>query len=266
MSVFVRHAGTLLAVLLLAACAAKPERPAPAPVPDDVDGPSTRPLSAAEVKDAVPRPEPRARYGNHSPYEVYGREYRVLPSSEGYRARGTASWYGRKFHGRRTSSGEPYDMHLATAAHRELPLPTYAEVTNLQNGSKVIVKINDRGPFVGDRLIDLSYGAALRLGMVDTGTAPVEVRAISFDEPQPPAPAVKVAQGAFLQVGAFRTRDAADQLAGRMLAQHLTPVSVQRGGGLYKVWVGPFPSEQELDRTARRIVELGYERPHTVTP
>ena len=102
----------------------------------------------------------------------------VMKSSEGYHKQGIASWYGSKFHGRRTSSGEPYDMHLATAAHKTLPLPTYAEVTNLDNGKKVIVKINDRGPFKHDRLIDMSYGAALRLGMTGTGTARVDVRVI----------------------------------------------------------------------------------------
>ena len=114
---------------------------------EPVDGPSSRDIKASDVADAVPRNEPRARYGNHSPYEVFGKTYTVLPSSEGYHEQGIASWYGSKFHGRRTSSGDPYDMHLATAAHKSLPLPTYAEVTNLDNGRKVIVKIYDRGPF-----------------------------------------------------------------------------------------------------------------------
>ncbi|MFC1696487.1 septal ring lytic transglycosylase RlpA family protein, partial [Pseudomonadota bacterium] len=163
----------LLAAVLLASCAG--EQPQ---VEEPVDGPSLTDLKASDVADAVPRNEPLARYGNHSPYEVFGKKYHVLPSSKGYHEKGTASWYGSKFHGRRTSSGEPYDMHLATAAHKSLPLPTYAEVTNLDNGKKVIVKINDRGPFKDDRLIDMSYGAALRLGMTGTGTARVDVRVI----------------------------------------------------------------------------------------
>ena len=140
------------------------------------------------MADAVPRAEPLARYGNHSPYEVFGKKYHVLPSSDGYHEQGVASWYGSKFHGRRTSSGEPYDMHLATAAHKSLPLPTYAEVTNLDNGKKVIVKINDRGPFKDDRLIDMSYGAALRLGMTGTGTARVDVRVIDVSGNAPVVP------------------------------------------------------------------------------
>src|SRR5690606_11204126 len=148
-------AGSL--VLLLAACSSQPKTgqagtagkaASTGPVND---GPSDVRITAADVKDAVPRNEPLASYGNHSPYEVFGKKYRVMSSSKGYRERGVASWYGTKFHGRRTSSGEPYDMHLATAAHKTLPLPTYAEVTNLDNGKKVIVKINDRGPFKDKR-------------------------------------------------------------------------------------------------------------------
>jgi rare lipoprotein A len=188
----------------------------------------------------------------------------VLASSAGYRERGIASWYGSKFHGRNTSSGEPFDMHKATAAHRSLPLPTYAEVMNLDNGRKVIVKINDRGPFSDGRLIDLSYGAAVRLGMVETGTARVEVRAIGSSEPAPEPQAVRVAEGMFLQVGAFGSRPAAERLAGRMMQEHLQPVSIQPGGGLYKVWIGPFQREEDVEFAARSVVELGLERPHRV--
>jgi rare lipoprotein A len=244
-----------LASLLLASCAGDRRQ---------MDGPSTRPVSPSDVRDAKPRPEPRARYGNHSPYEVLGKRYTVLSSSSGYRERGIASWYGRKFHGRRTSSGEVFDMHKATAAHRSLPLPTYAEVTNLDNGRKVVVKINDRGPFKDTRLIDLSYGAAVKLGMAAAGTARVEVRAISFDEPAPARPAVKVADGTFLQVGAFGSRAAAEELAGRMMLEYLQPVSIQRGSDLYRVWIGPYRSEADIEYAAGRVVELGFERPHKV--
>ncbi len=159
--------------LLLISCAGEQKKE-----PEPGDGPSTLDLKASDVTDAVPHAEPLARYGNHSPYEVFGKKYTVLQSNRGYHEQGVASWYGSKFHGRRTSSGEPYDMHLATAAHKSLPLPTYAEVTNLDNGRKVIVKINDRGPFKNGRLIDMSYGAALRLDMIATGTARVDVRVI----------------------------------------------------------------------------------------
>ena len=246
----------ILAGLLLAGCAGKKEV-------EPGDGPSSRKISAADVHDAVPKNEPRARYGNHSPYTVLGKTYTVLPTSKGYHERGIASWYGSKFHGRRTSSGELYDMHLATAAHKSLPLPTYAEVTNLDNGRKMIVKINDRGPFHEDRIIDLSYAAAIKLGVDQTGTARIDVRAIDVKTSK--RSAVKLADGTFLQVGAFSKRKTADDLAGKMMAAQLKPVSIKKSRGLYKVWIGPYASESEIEASMRRVVELGYERPHTVS-
>lgn len=254
-----RTTGVVLVALVLSACAGDGGRPKEA-----ADGPSSRNIKATDVRDAVPVAEPRARYGNRSPYEVLGKKYTVMDSSRGYKKRGIASWYGSKFHGRRTSSGEPFDMHLATAAHRNLPLPTYAEVTNLDNGRKVIVKINDRGPFHEDRLIDLSYGAAVKIGMADTGTARVEVRTISFDQKAADRPATKIADGTFLQVGAFGNRDSAEQLAGRMMEERLQPVSIQRGNDLFKVWIGPYENDSDIALAVNRLIELGYERPHKV--
>jgi len=245
-------------VLLLAACAGDKEKES-----EPSDGPSGRHITAADVHDAVPMNEPLARYGNHSPYTVLGKTYTVLPSSKGYHERGIASWYGSKFHGRRTSSGELYDMHLATAAHKSLPLPTYAEVTNLDNGRKMIVKINDRGPFHEGRIIDLSYAAAIRLGVDKTGTARIDVRAIDVKTSK--RSSVKLADGTFLQVGAFSKRKTANDMAGKMMAAQLKPVSVQKSRGLYKVWIGPYASEAEIEASARRVVELGYERPHKVS-
>ena len=128
--------------------------------------------------DPVPRAEPRGRYGNGPVYEVLGKRYEVMDSSRGYRERGVASWYGQKFHGRPTASREPYDMYAMTAAHKSLPLPTYVEVRNLKNGRRIVVRVNDRGPFVHNRIIDLSYSAALKLDMVRDGTSLVEVTAI----------------------------------------------------------------------------------------
>jgi rare lipoprotein A len=241
--------------LLLAACAGDKEK-------SSSDGPSSRNIKPGDVKDAVPRDEPLARYGNHSPYTVLGKTYTLLPSSKGYHERGIASWYGSKFHGRRTSSGELYDMHLATAAHKTLPLPSYAEVTNLDNGRKMIVKINDRGPFHEGRIIDLSYAAAIRLGVDKTGTARIDVRSIDVKTSRKSS--VKVADGTFLQVGAFSKRSTAEDLAGKMKAARLKPVSVQKSRGLYKVWIGPYKTEAEIESHMRRVVELGYERPHTV--
>jgi rare lipoprotein A len=251
-----RFLPALIVLVLLAGCAGdKKDEPG--------DGPSERKLTPADVRDAVPKREPLARYGNHSPYTVLGKTYTVLPSSKGDKERGLASWYGSKFHGRRTSSGEVYDMHLATAAHKRLPLPTFAEVTNLDNGRSMTVKINDRGPFHDDRIIDLSYAAAVKLGVDQTGTARVEVRAIDVASPEPMA--VQVADGTFLQVGAFSKRKAADELAGQMIAAQIKPASVQKSGGLYKVWIGPYASQAEIDATAQRVVELGFERPHKVS-
>lgn len=132
----------------------------------------------ASIPDAVPKQESLSRYGNRPSYEANGHTYHVLSTSEGYDEEGVASWYGPKFQGRRTSSGEPFDMNQMTAAHRTLPLPTYVEVTNLENGRKAIVRVNDRGPFKKGRLIDLSYIAAVKLGIVATGTARVRVRAV----------------------------------------------------------------------------------------
>lgn len=247
----------LLAGLLLAACAGhkKAEK-------QTGDGPSSRKISASDVRDAIPKNEPLARYGNHSPYTVLGKTYTVLASSKGYHERGMASWYGSKFHGRRTSSGELYDMHLATAAHKSLPLPTWVQVTNLDNGRKMVVKVNDRGPFHKGRIIDLSYAAAIKLGVDKTGTARVDVRAIEVRTSR--RSAVKVADGAFLQVGAFSKRKKAEKLAAKMRAAQLKPVSVKKSRGLYKVWIGPYASKAELEVSAKRVVELGYERPHVV--
>lgn len=135
-------------------------------------------LDVSLIPDAMPQDEPLSRYGNPKHYEVFGQKYKTMSHSLGYEAEGTASWYGRKFHGKRTSCGEPYDMYAMTAAHKSLPLPTYAKVTNVKNGKEVIVKINDRGPFVKDRLIDLSYAAAKKLGIHASGTGKVKIAAI----------------------------------------------------------------------------------------
>ena len=257
-----------VAAVLLASCAGEPARVEP---DADVDGPSTVDIKAEDVKDAQPRDEPRARYGNHSPYEVFGKKYHVLPSSKGYHEQGVASWYGSKFHGRRTSSGEPYDMHLATAAHKSLPLPTYVEVTNLDNGNKVIVKINDRGPFKDDRLIDMSYGAALRLGMIATGTARVDLRVIDASGKAAPVqtytatgPSGGGSSGTWLQAGAYSARQGAEDLSGQLGSAGLGPVSIHDEDGLFRVWLGPYQGNAEVESVISKAIELGFERPHRV--
>jgi len=221
----------------------------------------------------VPRNEPLASYGNHSPYEVFGKKYRVMNSSKGYKQKGVASWYGTKFHGRRTSSGEPYDMHLATAAHKTLPLPTYAEVTNLDNGKKIIVKINDRGPFKHDRLIDMSYAAAIRLDMTQKGTANVELQVIDTSK-MPPATASELKvpgitggeETVFLQMGAFSEENSAEELVGRLEGVDLKPASIRKGDKVYRVRLGPYTTAREVDSVIQRAIELGFERPHRVRP
>lgn len=156
----------------------------PAPDFPGGDGPPRQAPDLSRVPDAVPRVEPRSRGGNPDSYEVFGRRYRVMDSSRGFVERGTASWYGRKFHGRKTSNGETYDMYRMTAAHKHLPLPTYVRVTNLDNQRSVVVRVNDRGPFHSDRIIDLSYAAASRLGILAKGTGRVELRAIDPARPR----------------------------------------------------------------------------------
>ncbi len=153
---------------------------------DNDAGPGGAPPDLSKIPEPVPRAEPRSVYGNKSPYEVLGQTYAVLPSARGYVERGIASWYGNKFHGYTTSNFEKYDMYAYSAAHKTLPLPSYARVTNLENGASVIVRVNDRGPFAENRIIDLSYVAALKLGIWQKGTGMVEVRAIDPDRPELP--------------------------------------------------------------------------------
>lgn len=273
----------LLALLLVAGCAGRaPTAPAPAGTPTKTQLP-------------VPREEPRSRYGNGPVYEVFGREYEVLDSSYGYRERGVASWYGEKFHGRLTSSREPYDMYAMTAAHKSLPLPTWVEVRNLSNGRKVVVRVNDRGPFVKNRLIDLSYAAASRLGIVADGTGMVEVTAISFDEPPPtpaatgrPAPAAGGDRGAaatpaaasqetsaedrprlFVQVGAFGEETNAERRH-RLLADNGIPgvfvqKAVDRSPAVYRVRIGPLSGVDDYDRVVEKLSHIGIADSHLVT-
>jgi rare lipoprotein A len=170
----------------LAACFSAPPRPIePTPNSAAPPMPVAPPPLGDSVPDALPHAEPRSRYGNPPFYDVYGKRYYVLSSSVGYWERGVASWYGPGFHKVRTSTGERYDMYGMTAAHKTLPLPAYVRVTNLQNGRSVVVRVNDRGPFVGNRIIDLSYTAAAKLDMLRNGTAMVEVRSIDVSAPLP---------------------------------------------------------------------------------
>ncbi|MDH5357606.1 MAG: septal ring lytic transglycosylase RlpA family protein [Gammaproteobacteria bacterium] len=229
----------------------------------------------SSVPNAVPRDEPRSKYGNPAHYEVFGKRYYTLNTSRGYQEKGIASWYGTKFHGKRTSSGEPYDMYAMTAAHKTLPLPTYVEVTNLNNGRKVVVKVNDRGPFHDNRLIDLSYSAATKLDIVGKGTGMVEVRAITIGEAPVTTVATPVKQpitsdyaGLYLQVGAFSTSSRAEQLKNKIQQQIGDAVLIvplnKPEGSVYRVRIGPLASVEYGDSLASRLVDLGFNDAHIV--
>ena len=238
------------------------------------DGYPTESVDVSSVPDAVPRVEPRSRYGNPRSYTVLGKRYYTLDRSDGYRERGVASWYGTKFHGRRTSSGEPYDMYAMTAAHKTLPLPTYVRVTNLDNRRSVVVRVNDRGPFHSNRIIDLSYTAAWKLGTLGKGTGYVEVTALDPRAPEPviaaaPAPAPQAGPvKLYLQTGSFSVRANAEQMKWKMQSVSGSPVDIQPvqiGGRItYRVRVGPIPDVTRADRLAQRITDLGHEEPRIV--
>ena len=217
------------------------------------------------------RPEPRSRNGNPAFYDVFGRRYFVLSSATGYVERGVASWYGPGFHEVRTSTGEPYDMYAMTAAHKTLPLPAYVRVTNLQNGRSVVVRVNDRGPFVGNRIIDLSYTAAARLDMLRDGTAIVEVRAVD------PAHDAAGAQGAgaaapagsrelFIQAGAFSDPANAERMAARLRGGNFGRIFVRdnqiAGRRMYRVRIGPVPDVAEFDRIVSALEHAGINDAH----
>lgn len=228
----------------------------------------------ANIPNAVPRDEPRSKYGNPAHYDVFGKRYYTMNDSHGYVERGVASWYGTKFHGKRTSSGEPYDMYAMTAAHKSLPLPSYVEVTNLENGRKVIVRVNDRGPFHSDRIIDLSYSAASKLGILAKGTGMVEVRAISAGQAPTSVvtkvnyPETNALVGLYLQIGAFSTSSRAEQIKKQLQqaigdAVLIVPLDMPEGN-LYRVRVGPLANVEYGDSLASRLIDLGYNDVHIV--
>lgn len=258
------------------------------------DGPHSKvPVELSRVKNAVPRSEPLSASGNN-PYVVFGRRYVPLKSSEGYRKIGTASWYGRKFHGRRTSSGERYDMYAMTAAHTTLPLPSYVKIRNLDNNRQIIVRVNDRGPFLHKRLIDLSYAAAYKLGVVKTGTARVEVIAVGPGATASESSGVTIAPvaenqatmaepltapvdqaiandatintdstagGVFLQIGSFSKWDNAIKLRDQLEKSNIRPVSIKtarvKSVRYFRVRVGPLENLGKAEQISSRLKNIG---------
>ena len=269
----------LVALLLLAGCAGAPPSPERAGVETPRaggyykdDGPhDTVPENLASVPDAQPRREALSRFANR-PYEVFGKRYVPLAAVQPFRQRGLASWYGKRFHGQKTSSGEPYDMYAMSAAHTTLPIPSYARVTRVATGRSVVVRINDRGPFHDGRVIDLSYAAAFRLGIIAAGSGEVEVEAIIPGESdtaqsaaavQPvtvtplreqalPSAAASPGRGIFLQVGAFASRDNAESLRARVASSTL-PGNLVQLDNLWRVQLGPYESQDEARSVAERL-------------
>jgi len=292
---FARRFLLLAAAAAVAACGSAPTKePSPAPVAAPKPAPSTKyykddgpgdgvPANLDALPDAGPRIEPLHRFANR-PYTVFGREYVPATSLRAYRERGIASWYGRKFHGEKTSSGETYDMYAMTAAHPTLPLPSYARVTNVASGKSVVVRVNDRGPFLHGRVIDLSYAAATKLGIAQKGSGEVDIEAIlpagapTFvaAAPLPPVGAAPVAsapslppadgsgpvpvasmEGGFVvQLGAFANYANAQNFVAHLANQIATAgvePSVRQVNGLFRVFVGPYPTRDDAKRTADRL-------------
>jgi rare lipoprotein A len=255
-----------LSAMLLAACSTTPRRPTPAPTPKPAPAvavPAVPPANILTTPDAIPRLEPRSRLGNPPFYDTLGHRYFVLGTAEGYVERGVASWYGPTFHGVSTAMGETYDMYGMTAAHKTLPLPCFARVTNLRNGRSVVVRINDRGPFVANRLIDLSYTAAAKLDMLREGTTLVEVRVLTPGQPASDTltrSAESPAQQLYIQAGAFADEANARNLVERLHAAGLANAFVlarPEPRRLYRVRVGPVSGVAQFDELVHRLTSLG---------
>nr|WP_254443795.1 septal ring lytic transglycosylase RlpA family protein [Marinobacterium sp. xm-d-579] len=237
------------------------------------------PPDVSNVADAVPVDLPYSRGGNRSTYEVWGKSYNVLPSHIGYRAEGIASWYGLKFHGHKTSNGEIYDIYKMSAAHKSLPIPSFAKVTNLDNGKSVVVRVNDRGPFHENRLIDLSYSAAARLEILKQGTGRVRVEAIDARNladttetvEKTPQPVASLQQpkpdetGAFLQVGSFGKESSALSVQRRLSAMDGVQAVIKRvrqgDAEFHRVLVGPLTDTLSIDSMVQSLESMGYSSP-----
>ena len=261
-----------LALGVLAACGGTPKReppaaPASAPAPGRPayykdDGPGDRlPADLDTLPDAVPVAEPLHRFANR-PYTVFNREYVPATTLRPYRERGIASWYGRKFHGEKTATGDIYDMYAMTAAHPTLPLPSYARVTNVATGKSVVVRVNDRGPFLNNRVMDLSYAAAHRIGIAQRGSGEVEVEALvpanvtRLAAARDPMPVASAPAGFVVQLGAFANNANAKNFLEHVQNQ-LTAAQVEAGirqvNGLFRVYVGPYADRDEARRVSQRL-------------
>lgn len=256
----------LVVLLLLSGCASKSRY-----AMDQDTGPSEG-FDASNIPDAIPRYELRTKAGNKSPYTILGETYYVLESIAGFKQKGIASWYGKKFHGHKTSNGEIYSMYGMTAAHKTLPIPSYVRVTNLDNGRIVVVRVNDRGPFHEGRVIDLSYAAAQKLGYAGRGTANVELAVISIEgdasstmvetAPKQPLPA---GHGYYVQVGAYSNPDSANKVKNLLekwvTGQVSVTASVESQVTIHRVRVGPFSSKVDAEKLHDNLRQRNFGSP-----
>ena len=239
------------AVPLKDASVFKPSNPRTKIIPTERDGAPPGPLPTRFQK-VIPVHAPLSRYGNPDAYRVNGHTYEVLTTSSGYRTRGLASWYGTRFHSKRTSSGEDYDMYALTAAHKTLPIPCYVRVKNLDNGRVAIVRVNDRGPFHEGRVIDLSYAAGVKLGLFPKGTANVEIEALTTTS-------AKGAHAAhfYLQAGAFSSAQLAQALQHKLSKLSPSPVFIEKNQQHYLVRVGPFADRGMAESLKKTLARNG---------
>ncbi len=224
--------------------------------------PTQVPVDPMAIPSAIPKYEKRTRAGNPKKYTIFGKQYKVLTKSAGYKETGIASWYGTKFHGRKTSNGEIYDMYAMTAAHKTLPIPSYVRVTHLKNKRSVVLRVNDRGPFHEGRIIDLSYVAAVQLGIQKTGTGPVEVIALGYDSPD-----IKQQTGSqpifYLQIGAFSSSTNAQQAqqklnSAEIALSRIQQITTSQGNAVYKVQIGPLYTEQQAQQENEKLLQKGF--------
>lgn len=257
--------GLLMVLVLLSSCGVK-------------DGPpSDYSRHWKDIQDAVPKDEPHSKYGNPGSYEVFGERYHVVENNKGFRQKGIASWYGSKFHGQRTSSGETYNMYAMTAAHKTLKIPAYVEVTNTANGRKAIVKVNDRGPFHEGRIIDLSYAAATKLGVAATGTAPVTIRVVipgaeainssNVDVEHKAASTINPAYTfdggrVYVQIAAYNTEENALKMLDKLRNENFSSVRIHvennKGAMLYRVRIGPVPTTYVAEKLLAQLKEINH--------
>ena len=273
-------------LVAMMACSSAPEQSPESPNAGrysiSQDRAPTRIVDLASIPEIIPEPLNRTGAGNRSPYTVLGKSYEVMPTEEGYNERGVASWYGEKFHGHKTSNGEVFDMFLASAAHKSLPIPSFLRVTNLDNNRNIIVRVNDRGPFHGDRVIDLSYAAALKLGYADRGTARVQLESIvatgtSGDRAVRASNSVwnetlRVSStgSKYVQVGAFSDLSAAQEVTSRVeeitsLPVFIWTVNTSNNKILHRVRVGPISDSGQIQRVRESVVAANLGSPYTVT-